>query len=295
MTSVLVVDDSAVDRKLISTLLSNQTDWHIDVRNDGQQALAYVAEHQPDLVLSDMKMPNLDGLSLVGELRSKHPLIPVILITSFGSEELAMEALKEGAASYCPKTRMSRDLIAIARKILAVSLKRRRIEQVLSRVTESTISFTLENDSSLIPPMIEHLQSHMVAWDETDRLRVGVALDESLLNAMHHGNLEIDSTLRDQGDGSGYQKAIAQRNQESPFRDRKVKLDAKISSDEIKLSIADEGPGFLPETVPDPTSSEKLHKPSGRGLLLIRTFMSEVKHNETGNAITMIKRRDPTN
>jgi len=295
VTSVLVVDDSAVDRKLISTLLSNQTDWHIDVRNDGQQALAYVAEHQPDLVLSDMKMPNLDGLSLVGELRSKHPLIPVILITSFGSEELAMEALKEGAASYCPKTRMSRDLIAIARKILAVSLKRRRIEQVLSRVTESTISFTLENDSSLIPPMIEHLQSHMVAWDETDRLRVGVALDESLLNAMHHGNLEIDSTLRDQGDGSGYQKAIAQRNQESPFRDRKVKLDAKISSDEIKLSIADEGPGFLPETVPDPTSSENLHKPSGRGLLLIRTFMSEVKHNETGNAITMIKRRDPTN
>lgn len=292
MTSVLVVDDSAVDRKLISTLLSNQTDWHIEVRNDGKQALEYVAKHQPDLVLSDMKMPNLDGLALVGELRTKHPLIPVILITSFGSEELAMEALKEGAASYCPKTRMSRDLIAISRKILAVSLKRRRIEQVLSRVTESSISFTLENDSSLIPPMIEHLQSHMVAWDETDRLRVGVALDESLLNAMHHGNLEVDSTLRDQGDGSGYQQAIAQRNQEAPFRDRKVKLDAKISSHEIKLSIADEGPGFLPDTVPDPTSSENLHKPSGRGLLLIRTFMSEVKHNETGNAITMIKRRD---
>jgi len=292
VTSVLVVDDSAVDRKLISTLLSNQTDWHIEVRNDGKQALEYVAKHQPDLVLSDMKMPNLDGLALVGELRTKHPLIPVILITSFGSEELAMEALKEGAASYCPKTRMSRDLIAISRKILAVSLKRRRIEQVLSRVTESSISFTLENDSSLIPPMIEHLQSHMVAWDETDRLRVGVALDESLLNAMHHGNLEVDSTLRDQGDGSGYQQAIAQRNQEAPFRDRKVKLDAKISSHEIKLSIADEGPGFLPDTVPDPTSSENLHKPSGRGLLLIRTFMSEVKHNETGNAITMIKRRD---
>ena len=124
MTSVLVVDDSAVDRKLISTLLSNQTDWHIDVRNDGQQALAYVAEHQPDLVLSDMKMPNLDGLSLVGELRSKHPLIPVILITSFGSEELAMEALKEGAASYCPKTRMSRDLIANRSKNLSCFFKK---------------------------------------------------------------------------------------------------------------------------------------------------------------------------
>ena len=292
MISVLVVDDSAVDRKLISTLLSNQTDWHIEVRNDGQQALEYVAEHQPDLVLSDMKMPNLDGLQLVGELRSKFPLIPVIIITSFGSEELAMEALKEGAASYCPKTRMSRDLITIARKILAVSLKRRRIEQVLSRVTESSISFTLENDSSLIPPMIEHLQSHMVAWDETDRLRVGVALDESLLNAMHHGNLEVDSTLRDQGDGSGYQKAIAERNQEPLFRDRRVRIEAKISNEEIKLSIADEGPGFMPDAVPDPTSCENLHKPSGRGLLLIRTFMSEVQHNETGNAITMIKRRD---
>jgi anti-sigma regulatory factor (Ser/Thr protein kinase) len=54
--------------------------------------------------------------------------------------------------------------------------------------------------------------------------------------------------------------------------------------------IADEGPGFDVTAVPDPTDPENLLKPSGRGLLLIRSFMDEVYHNARGNSITMVKR-----
>jgi anti-sigma regulatory factor (Ser/Thr protein kinase) len=55
--------------------------------------------------------------------------------------------------------------------------------------------------------------------------------------------------------------------------------------------IRDEGPGFDVATVPDPTDPENFTKPSGRGLLLIRTFMDEVKHNAAGNEITLVRRR----
>jgi anti-sigma regulatory factor (Ser/Thr protein kinase) len=237
-------------------------------------------------------MPEMDGFQLVSKMRELYPIVPVIIITARGSEEMAMEALRKGAASYCPKSRMSRDLVSIARNVLSVSVQRRQSQQVLTRITRSSISFRLENDSRLIAPTIEHLQSHMVGWDETDRLRIGVALDESLLNAMHHGNLEVDSRLRDVGDGSSYQTEIDKRNQVQPFRDRRVEVHAEISEAHIKVCVRDEGPGFAPESVADPTDAENLGKPSGRGLLLIRTFMSDVIHNDCGNEITMVKHRE---
>ena len=292
MTNILVVDDSAVDRKLICTLLAKKTDWEVKVSEDGQSALEELANELPDLVISDLKMPRMDGFQLVGEIKKKYPVVPVIIITSMGSEDLAMQALREGAASFCPKSRMSHDLITISRNVLSISLNRRQTQQVLSRITHSRLRFELENDSSLIAPTIEHLQSHMLSWDETDRLRVGVALDESLLNAMHHGNLEVDSSLRNEGDGSGYLHEIRQRAVVDPFRNRRVLVEAEISEQEIRLRVKDEGPGFKPELVPDPTAPDNLHKPSGRGLLLIKTFMSDVEHNDEGNEITMIKRRD---
>ena len=55
--------------------------------------------------------------------------------------------------------------------------------------------------------------------------------------------------------------------------------------------VRDEGPGFDPATLPDPTDPSNLERVGGRGLLLIRTFMDEVRHNESGNEITFVKRR----
>ena len=56
--------------------------------------------------------------------------------------------------------------------------------------------------------------------------------------------------------------------------------------------IRDEGKGFRPETLPDPTAPQNLERRTGRGLFLIRTFMDEVRHNAVGNEITLVKRRD---
>ncbi|MBV8232668.1 MAG: ATP-binding protein [Planctomycetaceae bacterium] len=66
---------------------------------------------------------------------------------------------------------------------------------------------------------------------------------------------------------------------------------ARLSRSEAIYVIRDEGPGFDPATVPDPTDPAHFETPSGRGLLLIRAFMDVVIHNPTGNQVTLIKRR----
>jgi len=109
MTKVLVVDDSPLDRKISGGILEAE---HATVTyaENGQEALDMIAEAAPDVVLTDMQMPVMDGLELVRRMKKEHSSIPVILVTRQGSEEIAVEALRIGASSYVPKRNLKRDL-----------------------------------------------------------------------------------------------------------------------------------------------------------------------------------------
>jgi len=76
------------------------------------------------------------------------------------------------------------------------------------------------------------------------------------------------------------------------YYNRKVRIEAEFSDRHICIQISDEGPGFEPKDVGDPREAENLRRVSGRGLLLIRTFMDQVVHNSVGNQITMTKLRE---
>jgi anti-sigma regulatory factor (Ser/Thr protein kinase) len=174
-----------------------------------------------------------------------------------------------------------------------MSQAKRGHQRVLACLTESEAHFVLENDESLLPHFIGHLRgllAEMKLCDENQQLRICVALREALINAMHHGNLEVHSSLLERGDKS-YLDLVAERRVQPPYRDRRVHVVVKQTAREACYSIRDEGPGFDPCELPDPRDPANLDKLSGRGLLLIRTFMDDVRHNETGNEIILLKRR----
>jgi anti-sigma regulatory factor (Ser/Thr protein kinase) len=129
-------------------------------------------------------------------------------------------------------------------------------------------------------------------FEEQQLTRVGVALEEALSNAMIHGNLEISSDLRTRDDGA-YEEAIRTRQTAPEYRDRRIHVRCRFTPAVARFEIADQGPGFDVSRVPDPNDPANFLKPSGRGLLLIRSFMDEVFHNPTGNHITLIKRGGP--
>lgn len=296
MTTVLVVDDSAVDRRLVGGLLEQRPKCTIEYAADGAEALALVEKHVPDLIVTDLRMPKMDGLELVRAIRTNHPIVPVILITAHGSETLAVEALKQGAAGYVPKTQINDKLLDTVDEVLALARADRNYEKMIQCLNRSEFTFflELENDPGLIDATIE-LAKQSVArirlCDFTGQLRIGVALKEALLNAILRGNLEITPDEMEAARQNGI-NLVQQRRCELPYRDRRVFLDVKISTEEARFVVRDEGPGFDVTSLPDPTESTIGERTSGRGVALMLTFMDDVIFNDVGNQVTLVKRRD---
>lgn len=293
MATVLIVDDSQVDQRLAGTLLQKHLGAALCFADDGRQAVEAMQKQLPDLVLTDLQMPHMNGLSLVEHVRRHYPLVPVILMTAHGSEEIAVEALKRGAASYVPKRRLVQELADTVGNVLSVAKADREHRRILDRLTETEASFVLDNDPEMIAPLIgylERLVKGMNLCDETGLIRVAVALREALVNAIEHGNLEASPELREES-SRAYYDMLQRRRREEPFASRRIFVNARIAHDRATYVIRDEGQGFDPSTLPDPTDPENLECVSGRGLLLIRTFMDQVHHGDEGREITMVLRR----
>jgi CheY-like chemotaxis protein/anti-sigma regulatory factor (Ser/Thr protein kinase) len=294
MTNVLVVDDLSSDRQLVGRLLEQgAADLKVEYAVDGSDALAKMDQQRPDLVVTDLVMPQMDGLELVRVVIERYPLVPIILMTAQGNEEIAVQALMQGAASYVPKRRLADNLLDTVHEVLRLSYHRRHESQLMGCMTRTECSFVLDSDPELIGPLAAHLQEEAARiglCDEVEGTRLGVAVEEALKNALYHGTLELGDQLHEE-DREAFEALLAERRGQAPYRGRHVHVAAEISPDGARFVIRDEGPGFDVSTLPDPSDPVGLAATAGKGVLLMRSFMDEVSYNETGNAVTLVKRR----
>lgn len=100
-------------------------------------------------------------------------------------------------------------------------------------------------------------------FSQDDTFAVHLALEEAFLNAVKHGN-KMDAS-------------------------KKVILEYLVDDEKVEVRMADEGPGFRPEEIPDPRTGDNLYRPEGRGLLLINAYMHVAEYNERGNSLRMIR------
>jgi CheY-like chemotaxis protein len=298
MAKILVVDDSLVDRTLVAGLLSKRpgltavekaTGLMLVVASTGREALASIAQDMPDLVVTDLQMPEMNGLELVQAVKSQYPSLPVILMTAKGSEDIALLALQQGAAGYVPKRNLARDLLETVEGVLTAAAAERDEGRVLAYLTTTASTFALDNDASLITPLVRSLEGPLKSLklcDANSLLRTAVCLREALLNALYHGNLEVAVELRD-ADEKAYTRLVQERRQQEPYRSRRIHVQATFTPQQASYTIRDEGPGFNVAALPDPKDSTLLEQTDQRGLFLIHTFMDQVTHNASGNEITM--------
>ena len=116
-------------------------------------------------------------------------------------------------------------------------------------------------------PLVDRVGAAMAAagFPSRDSFAVRLALEEAVVNAIKHGHQHDTS--------------------------KAVRVTYRISPERVVLEIEDEGPGFRPDEVPDPLDPENLERACGRGVFLMRHYMNEVTYNESGNRVTLCKRR----
>jgi serine/threonine-protein kinase RsbW len=128
---------------------------------------------------------------------------------------------------------------------------------------ERTIPSDLNLGHQALADLLARLQSE--GWNTRDIFGIRLALEEAVVNAIKHGNC-LDC-------------------------DKQVHVVCRSTADKIWIKITDQGQGFRPETVPDCTDDEHISSPNGRGIMLMRNFMSRVEYNEKGNVVEMEKLR----
>ncbi len=265
MTNILVVDDSALDRELVSHILSGEPTLCVETVEDGRAALERLKQGGIDVVLTDLMMPEINGLQLVTTIRLDYPEIPVVLMTGGGTEVVAMNALAQGAASYVPKRMLNDWLLNTIRDVTALQQAQRTHGELLKCFQVVQFDLALPRDLSLVNPLVEYLQqivSGMRLFDATETYRLGVGLKEALRNAL--------------------------------YRDRIVHVAVRIDHYKARFTIRaedDDGPVFDASTVPVVSDPDALETTGGRGFVLIRSHLDDVRFNESGTEVILVKRR----
>lgn len=263
---LLVVDDEWTVAEFLSHYLS-QKGYEVTVASNGRDAWKCFQKQPFDLVLSDLRMPNFDGLQLLNAVKQANPRVPVVLISGYGDVETVVKALKGGAENFLSKPLNLKVLQKVVEQSLNIACIRPGGSQIQGEIQQTT-SIQTQTRSDYLADIAYQISLSAVAvgfsqYDLDNNLKM--ALVEALTNAMEHGNQWEESKL--------------------------VRVQARLSRSTFEVTIEDEGPGFDHANQLDPTVEENLLSERGRGIFLLRAIMDEVRFNETGNTVTLIKHR----
>jgi CheY-like chemotaxis protein len=263
---ILIVEGNAELRTVLSDAL-RQLGHEVVTASDRAEAVAREDLEDFDLIISDLAEYADSGTQIVSELKRQRLFVPIVVSSEEAQHDGIIKAFKLGAANYLKKPYDKEELRSIVDKTLGYKLRFVEDLKVLPFVREH-IEFELPSDISLMNGVLHYLIKRVADLGviKPDTSNLFIALDEAFVNAVKHGNKQDHRKL--------------------------VRIAADLSAREARFTIEDEGEGFEVNNIPDPCDPANLFKSSGRGVLLIYNIMDEVKYNERGNRLTMVKRPD---
>lgn len=292
-TTILLIDDEQLVRDELGGLLEDEG-YRVITGADGREGLELFSRDQPDMVITDVRMPRGDGLSLAVAIRELSPTTPVTVITGHGNEQMAIYALRAGVTDFIKKPVRLEDLTAaLARMESARQLARQEPSNLpmAAQLVEHSWTYELQNDLEAVPGFVDVVLGTCTAGlPQSKLIELSLAVRELVLNAIEHGNLGLSYTEKSAAleDGS-LERVLTQRTRESPYADRRTRVTARRHPHEVVIEIADGGEGFDWRRLPDPTDAQNLLELHGRGILLARLSVDDLAFNDRGNQVTIRK------
>ena len=296
MAVILLAEDSPTHTVLMRSLLT-EASHTVHCAVNGKEALEKLPEVRPEIVVTDLRMPEMNGLELVQAIASDHPELPTVVVTARGSEALAVDALALGAANFVPKNSLNTLLTHVVGRTIRMAQMDGLYGQFSGQLHRPEFAFTLSNHlSSIEPATLFVLQSLAAAgrMNATYRIRVGTAIASAIFNAICYGNLEIkdedtavDRMLADEESGVAELEHLADIE---PYRDLAVELKVSVGSDDTRILISHQGSGRMTRMRPAPGTPESFELEQCRGLMLMTSFMDDVVFHNDYSEVVMIKR-----
>ena len=190
MIKLIIADDHNIIRQGLRLILETEDDFEIIAEaSDGAEALSLCAEHNPDVVLMDLRMPGMDGLTAIEKLRDRQPEIAVVILTTFNEDDLMLRGLQAGARGYLLKDTERSALFDTIRAAARgeTLLKPEIMARVLSKAGSSQTASETENDISLTDRELEVLQA-VARGERSKEVAVQLGISERTVKA-HLGNI----------------------------------------------------------------------------------------------------------
>lgn len=290
---VLLADHDPSIIELMAACVA-RSGWALETVPSGASLLEALSAHPFDVVVVDLLMPGIDGLSLLRQIRSQRPAQPIILVSSGGSLGEFVSFLKEGVSDVLQKPVDSDALSRAVQRVVLSARDRERSESVYRYVRAERTEFSFASkdlaESRLSLGILERLRAAQLI-DVSLMLRLELAFQEMLANALEHGNLELDSKWKEDFDESGVDRfSLLKRERlaDKIFSERLVEVVIDFKGDLLSVSVKDSGKGFVPKIPEEWKAGAAI--PHGRGLAMIYAAADDVTYSENGRKVTIRKR-----
>lgn len=286
---ILVADDEPSIRKILHKLLDRHGYETLEASN-GLEALKIFEEKKPDIVISDIRMPEMNGLDLLRAIKRISPEACVTIMTGFGTEEVAIEAIRSGACNYFKKPFQASELLYAIGALAELVMHRKREVVDFSTVSSETRICHVGNDVNQVYPLIQELTRTLQGFPyDVESIQIGLL--EIITNAIEHGNLGITFQEKQEALKRGTFDELYRTKQASdPASGKIVEIGYEFSPSEVRYTITDSGGGFDWKNLPDSRDPKNIMETSGRGIIMTRLLMDEVSFNEAGNSVVMVKK-----
>jgi CheY-like chemotaxis protein/anti-sigma regulatory factor (Ser/Thr protein kinase) len=272
--TLLVVDDDPSIHELIGAMLAGKG-WELDRANSGEEALARLDAHAYDLVLSDILMPGMDGLTLLGHMRNRDANARIVVMTVKNTSAHILESLRHQATAYIAKPFDRDTLIGTLQNALSTTVDQGDITVISDK--PNWISLEIRCKLTTAERLTQFMRELPSDLKPEEREQIAIAFRELLMNAIEHGG-RLDP-------------------------EKIVDLSYIRTARCIVYYIRDPGEGFsmdnlahaaVANTPDDPFHHVELReqtgtRPGGFGLLLTQSFADELIYSAKGNEVILIK------
>ncbi len=254
--TVLVVDDEKDIRKIVSRILE-KSGYKAITAGDAMEGLMQLHENSVDLVITDIRMPGMNGLDLIKQVHEIQPGIPVIIITGYGTFDLAVEALARGAFFFVTKPFETSTLVNVVKKGLRLNFLLRKSDAEDVDSVQYDLSTSIAPSEEKAEAVVRHIFStaQSLGYDShTCLARIPFILDELLMKAV---NCSKEANVEDM-----------------------IVVEAGMTREEINISIKSPVRSFHKSEIPGSFSDSDINSPKGVSLMVAMYYADSFEYSE---------------